>query len=285
MKIAFFGAGLMGTGFVRRMLANGDEVNVWNRSPERAKALEEHGARAFADPAEAVRGVDRIHLSLADDASVDAALEPIAGAIAAATPIVDHTTTAPTPTRERIPRWDARGRVFVHAPVFMAPANAQEGSGLMLLSGEKGRCDALVPALQKMTGKVVYLGEAPDRAAAFKLFGNLTLIGLAGVVGDVVRLAQACGVDPAEAIGLYANFNPGQTLPARAAKVASGPYEPPSFEVAMARKDVRLMIEEAQRGGFPLEVMPAVAAVYDAAIARGEGRLDAAAAMRPRQAK
>ena len=54
MKIAFFGAGLMGTGFVRRMLANGDEVNVWNRSPARAKALEEHGARAFADAAAAV---------------------------------------------------------------------------------------------------------------------------------------------------------------------------------------------------------------------------------------
>jgi len=283
MKIAFFGTGLMGTGFVRRLLANGNEVNVWNRSPARAKALEEHGARAFADAAAAVQGVDRIHLSLADDASVDAVLEPIAGVIAASTPIVDHTTTAPTPTRERIARWDARGRVFVHAPVFMAPANAHEGSGLMLASGEQGRCDALMPALQAMTGKVVYLGAAPDRAAAFKLFGNLTLIGLAGVLGDVVRLAQACGVEPADAMGLFANFNPGQMLPARAAKIASGPYEPPSFEVAMARKDVRLMIEEAQRHGFDLAVMPAVAAVYDAAIARGEGHLDATAAMRPRQ--
>jgi 3-hydroxyisobutyrate dehydrogenase len=285
MKIAFFGAGLMGTGFVRRMLANGDEVNVWNRSPARAKALEEHGARAFADAAAAVKGVDRIHLSLSDDASVDAVLEPIADVIDATTPIVDHTTTAPTPTRDRAARWDARGRQFVHAPVFMAPANAHEGSGLIIVSGEKGRCDALMPALQKMTGKVVYLGPAPDRAAAFKLFGNLTLIGIAGVLGDVVRLAQACGVPPADAMELFANFNPGQMLPARAAKIASGPYEPPSFEIAMARKDVRLMIEEAQRHGFGLAVMPAVAAVYDAAIARGEGQLDATAAFRPRAAK
>ncbi len=285
MKIAFLGTGLMGTGFVRRLIANEDEVNVWNRTAARARALEQHGAHVFADAAAAVRGADRIHLSLADDASVDAVLEPIAAAIAAGTPIVDHTTTAPTPTRERIARWDARGRIFVHAPVFMAPANAHEGTGLMLLSGEKGRCDALVPALQAMTGKVVYLGEATDRAAAFKLFGNLTLIGLAGVVGDVVKLAQACGIDPADAIGLYANFNPGQTLPARAAKIASGPYEPPSFEVSMARKDVRLMIEEAQRNGFELAVMPAVAALYDAAIARGEGHLDATVAMRPRPAR
>jgi 3-hydroxyisobutyrate dehydrogenase len=54
----------------------------------------------------------------------------------------------------------------------------------------------------------------------------------------------------------------------------------PSFEVSMARKDVRLMIEEAQRGGMDLYVMPGVAAMYDAAIARGEGALDSAAAAR-----
>ena len=281
MKIAFLGTGLMGTGFVRHLLANGDAVQVWNRTPERAKALESHGAKAFADAASAVRGVDRIHLSLGDDASVDAVLEPIASAIAAGTPIVDHTTTAPTPTRERVARWDARGQAFVHAPVFMAPANCFEGTGVMLVSGDKSRCEALIPALQKMTGKVLYLGAGTDRAAAFKLFGNLTLIGLAGVVGDVVRLAEACGIDPVEAIGLYSSFNPGATLPARAAKIASGPYEPPSFELAMARKDVRLMVEEAQLHGVELAVIPSVAALYDAGIARGEGRMDATSAMRP----
>jgi 3-hydroxyisobutyrate dehydrogenase len=282
MKIAFLGTSLMGAGFVHRLLGQGHEVHVWNRSDAKAQALQAQGARAHADAAAAVRGAERVHLSLADDASVDAVLEPVAGDIAAATPIVDHTTTAPTPTRERAARWAARGRTYLHAPVFMAPSNAADGSGIMLLSGPKSVCDALTTALQAMTGKVVYLGEAPERAAAFKLFGNLTLIGLSGVLGDVVRLAQASGIPPAEAMGLFAHFNPGAILPTRAAKIATGPYEPPSFEVTMARKDVRLMIEEAAAHGFPLQVMPAVAALYDAAIARGEGHLDASAAVRPR---
>src|SRR5687767_7971033 len=78
MKIAFFGTGLMGAGFVRRLLAQGHEVRVWNRSAGKAKALEAAGAKAFADPAEALDGVERVHLSLADDASVDAVLEPLA---------------------------------------------------------------------------------------------------------------------------------------------------------------------------------------------------------------
>ena len=280
MAIAFFGTGLMGAGFVRRLLANGQQVNVWNRSPAKALALEALGAKAFSDPAAAVAGAERIHLSLADDDSVDAVLEPLAGAIAPGTWIVDHTTTAVTPTAERAARWAARGQVFVHCPVFMGPANAAEGSGIMLTSGDQAQHDAVLPALQAMTGKVVYLGAAPERAAAFKLFGNLTLIGIMGVLGDVNRLAHAVGIPTAEAYALFQHFNPGQMLGARAARIASGEFSNPSFEVAMARKDVRLMIEEAQRGGMDLFVMPGVAAMYDAAIARGEGAWDSAAAAR-----
>lgn len=280
MKIAFFGTGLMGAGFVHRARANGMEVNVWNRSPAKARALAELGARAFDDPTAALQGVERLHLSLADDASVDAVLEPIAAAIPAGTWIIDHTTTAVRPTAERVARWDARGRTFVHAPVFMAPANCAEGTGLMLVSGEKSRHDALLPALQQMTGTVHYMGAAPERAAAFKLFGNLTLLGILGVLGDVNRLAHSVGISTEEAFSLFKQFNPGQMLPARAARIAAGDYSKPSFEVAMARKDVRLMIEEAQRGGVDLFVMPGVAAMFDAAIARGEGALDAAAAAR-----
>jgi len=280
MKIAFFGTGLMGAGFVRRLRASGHDVNVWNRTAAKARALEADGVRAFADPAGALAGADRVHLSLADDASVDAVLEPLAERIAPATWIVDHTTTAVTPTAERVKRWDSRGRTFVHAPVFMAPSNAHEGTGLMLVSGARARHDALVADLQKMTGTVAYLGEAPERAAAFKLFGNLTLLGILGVLGDVNRLAHAVGVPTGEAFALFKQFNPGQFLPARAARIESGDLTQPSFELTMARKDVRLMIEEAQRGGVDLFVMPAVAALFDAAIARGEGALDVAAAAR-----
>ena len=270
----------MGSGFVRRMLANGHEVAVWNRSPAKAKALEADGAKAFADPAGALAGAQRIHLSLADDASLDAVLEPLAQAIPASTWIVDHTTTAVTPTAERIARWDARGRTLVHAPVFMGPANAREGSGLMLVSGARERHDALLDSLQQMTGKVVYLGAQPERAAAFKLFGNLTLLGILGVLGDVNRLAHSVGISTADAFSLFEHFNPGQSLPARAARIQAGDFTAPTFEVAMARKDVRLMIEQAALGGVDLHVMPGVAAMFDAAIARGEGALDAAAAAR-----
>ena len=54
--IAFLGTGLLGTGFVRAARKRGEDVQVWNRTAEKARALEADGARAFADPAAAMRG-------------------------------------------------------------------------------------------------------------------------------------------------------------------------------------------------------------------------------------
>ena len=101
-----------------------------------------------------------------------------------------------------------------------------------------------------------------------------------GVLGDVNHLAHSLGIATTEAFSLFKTFNPGQLLPARAARIASGEFTPPSFEVTMARKDVRLMIEEAQRHGADLPVMRGVAAAYDEAIARGDGALDSSAVAR-----
>jgi len=278
--IAFLGTGRLGSGFVRRLLDLGHAVRVWNRTPASALALEAHGAKAFATAAEAVAGADRVHLALADDASVDVVLEPLAALLPASTVVIDHTTTAPTPTGIRARAWAARGRTYLHAPVFMGPANAAEGTGVMLLSGDPEACAAVLPELEPMTGKVMHVGADPARAAAFKLVGNLSLLGMSALAGDVVRLAAASGVDPADAVAMFREFNPGAMFPARAAKVATGPFEPASFTATMARKDLRLMIEQAARAGIDLVVTPAVAARYDEAIRSGEGSLDCAGPFR-----
>jgi len=204
-------------------------------------------------------------------------LEPLAAAIPASLWIVDHTTTAPTQTAARAARWLERGKNFIHAPVFMAPSNCHAGTGLMLLSGPQAAHEYLLPLLSTMTSKVLYLGEAPDRAAAFKLFGNLTLLAMMATLGDVNRLAHACGISASDAFSLFDSFNPGMMLPLRAARIASGDFTA-SFEMTMARKDVRLMIEEAHAHNVDLAIMPAVAALLDAAIARGDGAKDASAA-------
>src|ERR1700694_3713368 len=174
--IAYFGAGLLGANFVRALRRRGEQVQVWNRTVAKARALEAVGAVAFEDSAEAARGAARIHLTLSDDAAVDEVLERARSGFAPGVVIVDHTTTSPTGTAARAKRCEERGVGFQHAPLFMGPQQALEGSGLMLASGDRARFDALAPELSKMTGKLLYLGAQPERAAGFKLLGNLFLM-------------------------------------------------------------------------------------------------------------
>jgi 3-hydroxyisobutyrate dehydrogenase len=272
--IAFFGMGLLGSNFVHALRRRGEDVQVWNRSPDKAKALEAIGARAFADPAEAARGAARIHLTLTDDAAVDDVLERARPGIAASAIIVDHSTTSAPGVIARIARWRERGIVFVHAPVFMAPQNARESTGLMLISGARTVVDPLRSALAPMTGKVVDLGERPDAAAAFKLLGNLFLICMTTGLAEMLALARALDVPAAQAAGLFEQFNPGVTIPARLKKMTEAAFEPPSWELAMARKDARLMIEAAAAAGVPLTMLPSIAARMDAVIDEGHGAKD-----------
>ena len=272
--IAWLGTGLLGANFVRKMLERGETVHVWNRSPEKARALEADGAKAFDTPADAVRGASEIHLTLSDDAAVDSVLDPLADLILPTAVIADHTTTAPTPTGERVKRWAQRGRTFVHAPVFMGPQNARDATGLMLLSGDPKVRGRVKPLLAPMTGKIVDLGDDPTRAASFKLFGNMMLLVISGGLADVYKLARSLGIDPKDAYTLFAEFNPGNAVPLRGKTMADGNFDDPSFELSMARKDLRLMEDEAARHGEKLDVVPAVGALYDSYIAAGFGSKD-----------
>jgi 3-hydroxyisobutyrate dehydrogenase len=267
--IAFLGTGLIGAGFVRALLGRGESVRVWNRTAAKARALEADGASAHDDPTEAVRGAARVHVALSDDAAVDDVLERARGGLAPGAVLVDHTTTSATGAAARAARWRERGLPFQHAPIFMGPQNALEGTGVMLASGDRGTFDALSPELAKMTGKLVYVGPLPERAAQVKLLGNLFLMFLTSGLADLFALAKVFGMTPAEAASLFDYFNPGATVGARAQRMMKGAS--PSWELSMARKDARLMLEEAARGGGQLAVLPAIAALMDRWIERGHG--------------
>jgi 3-hydroxyisobutyrate dehydrogenase len=256
------------------MRARGEAVHVWNRSPEKARALEADGAVAFDDPAEAVRGAERVHLTLADDAAVDAVLERAAPGFAPGVLVIDHSTTSPAGTAARAGRWDARGVAFLHAPVMMGPHEARTSTGVMLCSGDPARFARARPELEKMAGTVLNLGPAPERAAAFKLMGNLFLISLVGSMVDMLNFGHALGFDAATAVGMVEQFNPTAQLVARARRILAKDFAHPSFELAMARKDVRLMLETAASKGATLATLPGIAARMDALLAEGLGAQD-----------
>ncbi|MGN6108530.1 MAG: NAD(P)-dependent oxidoreductase [Kofleriaceae bacterium] len=272
--IAILGTGLLGSGFARALRRRGETVHVWNRTPTKARALERDGAVAYDDPAAAVRGATRVHIVVSDDAAVDAVLAASAAGLAPGSLVLDHTTTSTAGAIERTARWRASGITYLHVPVFMGPQNALDATGLMLLSGDRDAISRARPFLAPMTGKLVELGPRIDAAAAFKLLGNLLLMAITTGFADLLGLAQAMGVSPADATTLLDHFNPGTTLPSRFRRMVDAPYDQPSWELAMARKDARLMQAEAERGGVALAMLPAIAARMDAVLAEGHAHAD-----------
>src|SRR5207253_3852246 len=136
----------------------------WNRTADKAKALESEGAKAFDVPAEAVKGADRIHLTLSDDQAVDEVLQNASSGFKQGVIIVDHTTTSSPGAAKRSSYWKEKGFHYIHAPVFMGPPNALEGTGTMMVSGDQTVIRQIEPELSKMTGKLWNLGDDPSKA-------------------------------------------------------------------------------------------------------------------------
>lgn len=271
---AFLGMGLLGSNFVKAMLKRNEPVQVWNRTASKAMALEPFGAKAFDNVADAVKGASEIHLTLKDDASVNEVLEMASSGLMPGAIIIDHTTTSKQGAIERTKQWREKGFYYQHAPVFMGPAYALDGTGFMMVSGDEELISKLQPGLSKMTGKLLHFGKEPGKAAAIKLAGNAFLVCFTAGVRDTLALSKSLELSVDDLSSLFDVWNPATGLQSRLKRMTSGNYSEPSWELSMARKDTGLFIDAASKTNTELAVLPAIAALMDKWIENGFGNND-----------
>jgi len=89
-----------------------------------------------------------------------------------------------------------------------------------------------------------------------------------------LSLAGAMEVPIADLNKLFATWNPGTSLLARLKRMTADDFTKPSWNLNMARKDVRLFIEAAEQGRTDLAIIPAIAALMDRWIEKGHGNDD-----------
>src|SRR6185503_5867436 len=104
--ITVLGTGLLGSGFARALKKQGHDVRAWNRTPAKAAALAADGITVVADAAEAVRGAERVHVVVSDDAAVDGVLAAAQAGFAPGALVIDHSTTSPAGALGRTSRRD-----------------------------------------------------------------------------------------------------------------------------------------------------------------------------------
>lgn len=279
VTVAFFGTGMLGAAMVRAMLERGITVRIWNRTAQKAQALEPLGAQAFDDPAEAARVAQRIHLCLNDDASVDAVIDAALAGISPEAPIVDHTTVLPQRVAQRAQRLCEAGYSFVHAPVFMGPPMAAQANGVMMVSGDDELVGRVRGALEAMCSDLRYVGPRPEDAAIYKLMGNAMILAVVGGINDMLRIAEVQTLSRERAYALFEFYDPCGQIRGRGKRMVAQEYEP-VWTLAMAHKDAVLMQTAAHHERLP--VIDAMEALLRNVADRGLGDLDlAAVAARP----
>ncbi|HHH11760.1 MAG TPA: NAD(P)-dependent oxidoreductase, partial [Sorangium sp.] len=216
--------------------------------------------------------VGRVHIALTADAAVDAVLDQVLAVSPLTAVVIDHSTTSPAGTAARAKRCRDAGVLFLHAPVFMSPTACRQATGVMVVSGPEQAYQRVAAALGAMTGKVWYVGERDDLAAAYKLMGNALILAIIGGLSDVYALGRKLNVSPPDSHQLFQHFHAAPAIDGRGKRMAEQNFDT-LWSLAMARKDVGLMLD-AVGDNLLLALLPALAARMDAAILAGDGERD-----------
>lgn len=260
----YIGTGLLGAAFVKAFLNRDEKVRVWNRTLSKAKPLEKEGAEVVETLEEAVKDADIIHMTLRDDATVEEVLSQAQPHLKKGAYILDHTTTSVEGAKKRTEKWKKEGIYYLHTPVMMGPDAALHAKGSMLASGNQEEIKKILPEIEPMTGQVINLGDETGAAAAMKLITNLYLVAVNSGLGDILNIAKVHHISPDSIKDTLGAMNPEGLMRGSLNKLVSGTLTTdPSWELTMARKDVRLMIEEGKKSGNRMVAMPAAAAEMD----------------------
>jgi 3-hydroxyisobutyrate dehydrogenase-like beta-hydroxyacid dehydrogenase len=276
--IGFLGLGIMGRGMVRNLLKAGHAVTAWNRTK---RELPADLAKAKIAPTirEAVAGKKLVIVSLTGPDGQRDVLRGSAGLLAAAekgTTIIDTTTTDPLLAIELAQEAGERGLTYLDAPVFGSRTEAWEGRLDFVCGGDRAAFEAVRPVLEVMAATVHYIGGSGKGAAA-KLVGNLLVSAQMVSLGEALSLAQKAGID-ADALTGYLDVTDFSSGLIRGVSRASlkGDFAT-HFYLKHMLKDARLIGAYAKALGVAVPSASITAELYQAAVNKGLGDLNASA--------
>lgn len=271
-SVGVLGLGAMGGRIARRLLEAGHEVSAWNRSPQKAEALVEAGARPASSPAEVAERVDVVLTMLADP---DALMEVVTGSQGLASAggsftLVEMSTVGPDAIQQVVEALPDDVEVL-DAPVLGSLSEVEAGSLQIFVGGSKELFERWSPLLSEL-GSPLHVGGLGAGAAA-KLVVNSTLLGVLGVLGEALALARGQGLTEETALRVLESSPLGAQVERRRPAIESGDY-PLRFRLALARKDAQLVVDTADSAGVDARLAAAVLAWLTDADESGWGDRD-----------
>ncbi|MBU0985524.1 MAG: NAD(P)-dependent oxidoreductase [candidate division Zixibacteria bacterium] len=279
MKTGFIGLGSLGRPMAARLIEQGEDLVVWNRTLEKADGL---AVEIAGSPADVITRSDTVVLNLFDSEAVEQVIVGDDGLLAGECDgkiVVDTTTNH----FKAVPHFHdllrANGAGYVEAPVLGSVIPASKGLLTIVVSGAKTDYERALPLLEKL-GKHIFYLEAPGQATRMKLINNLALGSFMATIAEAVGLGDAIGLTREQTLDILAvGAGNSGVLNAKREKLIQCDYST-HFAVKTIYKDLHCLQDLASELQRPLFTGSITKELFASSIARGGAEDDFSAVMR-----
>jgi 3-hydroxyisobutyrate dehydrogenase len=274
-RLAFIGLGIMGLPMAGHLLAAGHTLTVHTRTKSKADELLTRGATWADSPADAARETNIVFLCLPDTPDVESVVLGEGGLLGSArggTIVIDHSTISPSATVRMAEQLGTRDILLLDAPISGGDIGARNASLSIMVGGDNTAFTRVEPLLRLMGKTITYCGHSGNGQLT-KLVNQIlvTITNLATC--EALTFAEKNGLDLSKTIEALSGGAAGSwQFSNLGPKMIAGDFAP-GFTIDLQLKDLRLVMEAAQRSATPLPAAGLVQQLFTAARAAGDGKL------------
>jgi len=273
MRVGWIGTGRMGLAMARRLAAGGVDLAAWNRTPEKAAPLAEHGATVVRSIAE-LRDRDVVFTMVATAADLHEVLSGPGGLLTETDTlpglVVDCSTVSMEASAAVRALCEARGVGFLAAPVSGNAKVVAAGELTLVASGPLARFEEVEPLLKLIGKAATYAGEG-EVARLVKIAHNLMLGIVTQTMAEVTVLAEKGGVSRYAFLEFLNNSVMGSPFTRYKSPAFVNLDYTPTFTPVLLRKDFDLGLAAARALDVPMPLTAATAQLVQASV--GSGRV------------
>lgn len=247
VNVALLGTGKMGAAIAHRLAGAGFELTLWNRTPDRARAV--GAGRVAGTAAEAAESADVVLSILYDAASVRqvyGGLRPRRGQV-----FVEMSTAGAGVPDELAAGLAPAGAELLAAPILGSIPAIEQGSALILVGGDAAAFERARPVLAAF-GQPELAGTRLD-AASLKLLANAMLHVGTLAAAELMAAGRRSGLDPEAVFRLLCRTMP--YLQARRRGYLEHAHDHPTFALSGAVKDQGLALDLGRAHGAAMPLL------------------------------
>lgn len=272
-RVGFIGLGVMGREMARNLAQAGFQVTAYDIAPNAAASLAQYGVQAATSVADAVQQADIVISMLPDTPHVEEIVRGDGGLLDCPPRgglYVDMSTISAEATRKLSHDLQAQGIIMLDAPVSGGPVGAKNASLSIMVGGEQQGFLRAEPFLKAMGTTINHVG-ASGAGQMVKLCNQLICGINIQAICEALALARAWEINlPQMREVLLGGSAASWMLDKLGTAMIEGDTSA-GFRIDLMMKDLRLVLEAAQKHPVPLPATALVATQYQNAQAWGEG--------------